>query len=237
MSRRSDGPPVIGLTTYESPARWGVWDQRAVLLPTDYVRAVALAGAVPVLLPPFPGVIPGALPRLDALVLTGGLDIAPHRYGEEPHPRTDDEQPERDDAELALLEGAVRQGLPVLGICRGLQLVNVARGGTLAQHLPEVVGGTDHSPGGDTFGDTDVEVTPGSRLAEALGRTRLTGRCHHHQAIGRLGGGLQAVARAADGTVEAVEDPELPFFLAVQWHPEIGDERRLFEALVQAAGR
>ncbi|HET9656085.1 MAG TPA: gamma-glutamyl-gamma-aminobutyrate hydrolase family protein [Kineosporiaceae bacterium] len=231
-------PPVIGLTAYAVPAAWGVWQADAVLLPRSYVDAVLRAGGLPVLLPPLPGTIEQLLPRLDGLLLAGGPDVDPARYGEQPGPHTQLPSVERDDAELRLLAGAVDGGLPVLGICRGMQLLNVARGGNLVQHLPDLVGGEGHAPAPGVFGGHQVTVKGGTRLAQLLGRTEVD--CvpsYHHQSLDRLGSGLTATAWSADGTVEAVEDPDLPFCVAVQWHPEAGEDPSLFEALVGAARR
>jgi putative glutamine amidotransferase len=227
--------PVIGLTTYEEPARWGVWDVPTVLLPSTYVRAVATAGGVPVLVPPVAGAVEELLPRLDGLVLSGGPDLDPARYGAAADPATAPPRLERDAVELALLAAATARHLPVLGICRGLQVINVARRGTLHQHLPDVVGTTDHSPAPAVYGRHPVRVTDGSRLAGALGWTRSEVASYHHQAVDDLGAGLTVTATAPDGTVEAVEDPSLPFCLGVQWHPEAGDDLSLFRALVAAA--
>lgn len=230
------GHPVIGLTAYAVRAAWGVWDQDAVLLPRTYVGAVLAAGGLPVLLPPLPGLIEQLLPRLDGLLLAGGPDVDPHRYGEQPGPQTQPPSVERDDAETRLLAGAVDAGLPVLGICRGLQVLNVARGGTLVQHLPDVLTTDEHAPAPGVFGSHPVAVSAGSRLADLLGRTEVDGvPSYHHQGIARLGRGLVATAWASDGTVEAVEDPQLPFCVAVQWHPEAGDDPKLFQGLVRAA--
>jgi putative glutamine amidotransferase len=219
--------PVVGLTAYDEQVRWGVWDVPGVLLPAAYVRAVAAAGGVPVLLPPLPdGAGPGAagavVARLDALVLSGGPDIDPGRYGAPRAPETGPARPERDASELALLAAATAAAVPVLGVCRGLQLLNVARGGTLHQHLPDVVGTADHAPAPGVYGRHPVAVAAGSRLADALGRTAGEVASYHHQAVATPGAGLVVTARASDGTVEAVEDPDLPFCLAVQWHPEAG---------------
>ncbi|WP_448625513.1 gamma-glutamyl-gamma-aminobutyrate hydrolase family protein [Geodermatophilus sp. URMC 64] len=230
MTRR----PVVGVTTYQETARWGVWNCPAVLLPADYVRQVSAAGGIPVLLPPLPGDAE-VLDRLDALVLAGGADVDPARYGATRAARTGPAQPHRDDAELALLAGALERDLPVLGVCRGLQLLAVACGGALVQHLPDVVGTDVHVPSPGVYGDNHVRIAPGSRLAGLIG-TEATWACHHHQAVERLGAGLTAVAWADDGTVEAAELDGARFVIGVQGHPEVGDDRRLFAGLVAAAG-
>jgi putative glutamine amidotransferase len=229
--------PVIGISAYSERARWGVWDTGAVLLPQQYCAQVAAAGGVPVLLPPLAG-IELAVGRLDGLVLSGGADVGPGRYGAAAHEQTRGVRPDRDAAEAALLAAALGRGLPVLGICRGLQVINVARGGTLHQHLPDLVGHAGHGPTPGAYGSHPVRVTPGSNLAGVLGRTELDGvPTHHHQAIDRLGDGLTAVAWTPDGVIEAVEldVPGCPFALAVQWHPEAGSDPALFRALVAAA--
>jgi gamma-glutamyl-gamma-aminobutyrate hydrolase PuuD len=226
--------PVVGITTYAETARWGVWNCPAVLVPADYVRQVSGAGGVPVLLPPIAGDAE-VLDRLDALVVAGGADVDPARYGAERSPRTGPAQPHRDDAELALLAAALERDLPVLAVCRGLQLLTVLRGGTLVQHLPDVVGSDVHVPSPGTYGDNEVRIEPGSTLAGLLGADA-TWACHHHQAVDALGEGLRAVAWAADGTVEAAELAGARFVLGVQGHPEVGDDARLFAGLVTAAG-
>jgi putative glutamine amidotransferase len=232
--------PIIGISAYCEQARWGVWDVDAVVLPRRYADRVAQAGAIPVLLPPMAGV-QDALERLDGLVLSGGGDIDPARYGASAGPHTTSVNPERDAAELALLEAALGRGLPVLGICRGLQLINTALGGSLHQHLPDVVGTQEHAPRAGAFGDHDVTIAPGSRLAAIIGASGpghpVPVPTHHHQGIDRLGAGLTALAWTADGTIEAAElDPgQSPFVLAVQWHPEAGEDLSLFRALAVAA--
>ena len=226
--------PVIGLSAYSEQAHWAVWHAPAVLLPAAYVQQVAAAGGIPVLLPPLPGVA-AAVSRLDGLILTGGGDIGPGRYGESPHPRTTRVSEARDAAELELLHAALPAGLPLLGICRGMQLLNVAMGGTLRQHLPD---GTGHAPDPGTYGVHPVRVASGSRLAAIFGKdTGLDVPTAHHQAIETLGDGLAATAWAQDGVVEAVEmnGGSTQFVVAVQWHPEVGTDRRLIEALVAEA--
>jgi putative glutamine amidotransferase len=232
---------VVGISTYAEEAAWGPWQRPAALLPLSYPEQVAAAGGVPVLLPPLPGAAT-AVRRLDALVLSGGGDLDPAGYGAQPHPRTTRVQPGRDRAELDLLAAALAGGLPVLAICRGLQLLNVLRGGTLQQHLPDTVGHNGHQAAPGTFGTHPVRIAPGSRLAgllgspDAGGELRLDVPTTHHQAIGQLGDGLAATAWAEDGTIEAVElAGRDEFLIAVQWHPEAGTDPRLFQALVQAA--
>ncbi len=240
--RGRSAAPLVGISAYAEQARWGVWDMEAMVLPRKYPDRVAQAGGIPVLLPPTAG-IEDALSRLDCLVLSGGGDVDPARYGAQRRPETTLVREDRDTAELALLEAALAARMPILGICRGMQLINVALGGSLHQHLPDVVGHDDHAPKPGTFGSHEVKVAPGSRLAAILGHTDLDVHLpadvptHHHQGINRLGAGLTATAWAADGTIEAFElDPaECPFGLAVQWHPEAGDDLRLFAALVDAA--
>jgi putative glutamine amidotransferase len=231
--------PVIGITGYCEQARWGVWDQRATLLPQSYLDQVAAAGGVPVLLPPMAGV-EQAVGRLDGLIISGGPDVAPDRYGEDPGPRTTVVRPERDAAEIALFAAAARADLPVVGICRGMQLMNVALGGTLIQHLPDVVGHDGHSPTPGTMAEHGVRVDGSSRLAALLGvgsgnQNAVVVPTHHHQGIARLGAGLRACAWADDGTIEAVESERHRFAVAVQWHPEAGTDPSLFRALVGAA--
>jgi putative glutamine amidotransferase len=227
--------PVVGLTTYRQQAAWGVWNTRADLLPSEYAVAVEAAGGVPLLLPPvaLPAAAERVVARIDALVISGGADVDPGRYGAAPHERTAGWQPERDEWELALLTAADEVGLPVLGICRGMQLMAVHAGGTLDQHTPDLVGHDDHSPGGDVYGDVEVQTEPGSRLAELVG-ARVEVSCHHHQSVASHPG-FTAVARADDGTVEAMESTGDRWRLAVQWHPETRVEVGLMAGLVDAA--
>ncbi|WP_255620667.1 gamma-glutamyl-gamma-aminobutyrate hydrolase family protein [Pseudonocardia sp. DSM 110487] len=229
------GPrPVIGVTAYGEHTRYGVWDHAAVLLPRTYPDVVIAAGGVPVLLPPV-AESAAAVDRLDAVVLAGGPDVGPDRYGATPHPRTGQPHPERDAAELAVLHRALERGIPVLGVCRGAQVLNVGLGGTLVQHVPDAVGHTGHNPSPGVFGTIDVALEAGSRVGAALGRQTAV-RCHHHQALDRLADGLVVTGRATDGLVEAVELADAPFVVGVQWHPEEdATDVRLMAALVTAA--
>jgi putative glutamine amidotransferase len=228
--------PIVGITSYAEEARWGVWDAPAALIPLAYVRAVEAAGGRPLLVPPSADGVEETLDALDGLIFSGGADLDPASYGAEAHPETNGVRPDRDGAELALLEGALARDMPVLAVCRGSQVLNVARGGDLVQHLPEVVGheGHKHTPG--VFADHDVDVLPGTRLHEVVGEHAPV-KSHHHQGYGRLGEGLREAARASDGTVEAIEDPSRRFALGVLWHPEEGEDAGLFRALVEEAQR
>ena len=229
--------PVVGITTYGEPARWGDWEVPAVLLPERYVTCVVEAGGVPVLLPPQPGLVAEVLRRLDALIVAGGPDVDPSRYGATRGPHTATPRETRDAAELDAVALAGASGVPLLGVCRGMQVMNVARGGSLVQHLPDVVGHAGHAPGRGVYGRHEVRVAPGSRTAWALGGEKVDVPTYHHQAVDRLGAGLVVTAWAEDGTIEAVEDPSLPFFVGLQWHPEVGDDLTVFRSLVQAAAR
>lgn len=229
--------PVIGLTTYRQQARSGVWDVHASFLPGVYLDGVTLAGGIASLLPPQPvdaDIAARVLDGLGGLVITGGKDVDPAVYGHQPHPSADEPARDRDAWEFALLAAALRRRMPVLGICRGAQVLNVALGGTLHQHLPDVVGHSEHRRGDAMFTTSAVRTTDGSRLAALLG-SDLQAQCYHHQAIDRLGEGLE-VSATSDGVVEAVEMPGPQFVVGVQWHPEetLGD-LRLFAALVEAA--
>jgi putative glutamine amidotransferase len=225
--------PLIGITTYREQARWGYWDVPAVLLPASYADAVAECGGEPVLLPTG-SISAGVVARLDGLVLAGGADIDPARYGQSPGSHTTVVRPDRDDAELAVLRAALDRDLPLLAICRGMQLLNVALGGDLVQHLPDVPGTGCHHAGPGVFARREVRTAPGTRLAALLGPAA-PADCHHHQALGRVAEGLTSAAWAEDGVLEGVEAVGHRFCLGVQWHPEAGEDRRLFRALVDAA--
>jgi gamma-glutamyl-gamma-aminobutyrate hydrolase PuuD len=229
--------PVVGITTYVTPAAWGYWQLEAALIPVDYVTAVERAGGRPLLVPPSSEGVDETLDAVDALIFSGGSDLDPETYGEQPHPETFGVHPERDAAELALLTRALERDMPVLGICRGIQVLNVARGGDLNQHLPDIVGNDrhKHDPPG-VFSDHDVQIEAGTKLADLFGE-QTDVKSHHHQGIRRVGEGLVESAHADDGTIEAVEDPTKRFALGVLWHPEAGEDMKLFEALVEEARR
>jgi putative glutamine amidotransferase len=235
--------PVIGISSYLQRTKWSQWDTEAVLLPRRYADKIVEAGGVPVLLPPLPG-IEAALGRLDGLVLSGGGDIDPARYSAEMDSNGGEPNEARDEHELALFRAALAIGLPVLGICRGMQVINVAMGGTLIQHLPDVVHNESHSPLPNAHGRHDVRIDPASRLAVIYGDSAADGKpvsvpTHHHQAVLQLGAGLVATAWADDGTIEAMElDPaEHPSVIAVQWHPEAGEDSSLFRWLIATSSR
>lgn len=237
----SAGPPVIGLTTYLEQAQTGVWNVPASFLPQVYFDAVTRAGGIAVLLPPQPvdrAIAGRVLAGLDGLIVTGGKDIEPARYGQAAHPATDDPRTDRDAWEFALLEGAIERDLPFLGICRGAQVLNVSLGGTLHQHLPDVVGSTTYQAGGGVFNRVTARVEPGSRLHELLTEDSVSVPVYHHQAIQQVADGLAVTARTDDGVIEAVELVAASFGVAVQWHPEESrEDLRLFHGLVDAARR
>ena len=229
--------PLIGLTSYREHATWGVWSQGADLLPSSYADAIVRAGGVPVLLPPAtddPDAAAAVVERLDGLVISGGADVDPAQYGEQPHDRTGTVRPDRDAWELALLTSAAAANLPTLGVCRGMQVMAVAAGGTLEQHTPDVVGHDGHNPSPGAFGDIEVTTSDASALNSILG-SAVTVHCHHHQSV-HSHPGYVATAWAADGSLEAMEAEGVRFCLGVQWHPEAGRDQRLFDALVRAAG-
>lgn len=230
--------PRIGLPTVLERARWGVWDMPAYLIPHNYVDAIRRAGGLVLMLPPDPAVTEDpdpVLDLLDGLVLAGGADLDPELYGAERHPATDRPSRVRDDFELALATRALERDLPFLGICRGMQVMNVARGGTLVQDLPP---GAGHRRVLGTFdgADHDVALEPGSLAARAAGEELHSAKSHHHQAVERVGEGLVVTGRATgDDLPEALEDPARRFALGVQWHPEADEAGRLIAALVQEA--
>jgi putative glutamine amidotransferase len=227
--------PVIGITTYAERTRFGVWDLDAMVLPRTYPDTVVRAGGVPVLLPPVGAGFASLVRRLDGLLLSGGADVDPARYQQPPHPETTDLRTDRDDYEFALLAEAMAVDLPILAVCRGMQVLNAALGGTLHQHVPETLGSDDHRPRPGRFGDTRVCLTPGSRASTILG-THADSRCHHHQALDQVAAPLTVVGTAPDGTIEAVEAIGHAFVLGVQWHPEENaTDDRLVAALVAAA--
>ncbi len=237
---------MIGLTTYYDDARWSSWSRAAALLPAPYFELVAAAGGRPVLVPPVrngPGG-PAAgstevVSVLDGLVISGGGDLDPTWYGAEAHPESDPPDRCRDRSEASLLDAALHADLPVLAICRGMQVLNVGRGGSLHQHLPSVTGDLAHRPRRGEFGDVKVTTVAGTRVAELMGEVAEV-RCSHHQAVDRVGQGLVVSAWAQDAgsgagsVVEALEMPDRRFVLGVQWHPEEAGDRRLFAALVGA---
>ena len=233
--------PVIGICTALERARWSHWDQEAVLLPRSYVQAAQAAGGLAVLIPPdetFVADPAEILELVDALVLAGGADIDPSAYAAERHPETVRTVPERDASEIALARGALEADLPLLGICRGMQLMNVALGGTLLQHLPEALGHHDHRRRLGSFDDADhdVRLEPGSLAARAAGEDLHATKSHHHQGIDRLGEGAVVTGWSTlDGLPEAIEVPEARFALGVQWHPEVDERSRLMAALVEEA--
>jgi putative glutamine amidotransferase len=234
----SNGSKLIGISCYLEPASFGVWHTVAALIPRSYVNGVVVAGGTPVLLPPGGSWDVGLVSRLDGLVLAGGADIDPARYGQTPLETTGEPRQPRDSVEFELFEAARQVGLPVLGVCRGMQVINIALGGNLNQHVPDLVGNSGHRPEPGVFGVVDVKVAAGSRLAGILGE-ELFVSCHHHQGVDRLGAGLVPVAWSDDGLVEAIELPGEQFLVGVQWHPEEytavqGPDHRLFEALVAA---
>jgi putative glutamine amidotransferase len=232
-----DRKPIIGITSYAQPAKWGAWDLPAALVPLDYVTAVTRAGGRPLLVPPADDGVEETLDALDGIIFSGGADLGPSIYGAEAHAETDPPQTHRDAAEMALLEAALERDIPTLAICRGFQLLNVVRGGDLVQHLPEAVGDEKHREVRGVFSEHPVEVKEGTLLGELLGERQPGVKSSHHQGVGRVGDGLVETAWAEDGTLEGLEDPSRRFALGVLWHPEAGEDRRLFEGLVAEARR
>ena len=232
--------PIIGITSYLEQARTGVWDVRASFLPQVYLNGVTDAGGIAVVLPPQPvssEIAAGIIASLDGLILSGGADVDPARYGQEPHERTAPPRTDRDAFESELLQAAIAAELPFLGICRGAQVLNVELGGTLTQHLPDVVGDNRYQLGDGKFNRIEVDVDPESRIGAVLGDDPRAGaHLYHHQAIDEVGAGLTVTSRTEDGIIESLELDSVPFGIAVQWHPEENPEdRRLFAGLVRAA--
>jgi putative glutamine amidotransferase len=231
--------PTIGITTYHTEAAWRGWTENGALLPWTYVTAIRGNGGRPVLLPPGGDAAEAeaTVSVLDGVVIAGGGDIDPAIYGAAKHPKTDANAPDRDTWELAVADAAIRLGVPLLGICRGMQVLNVARGGTLHQHVPDLVGHESHNGHSDGFATHKVRVTSGQTIAGILPGGEYFGvPTHHHQAVDAVGDGLIPVAWADDGLIEGVEAVNpAEFVIGVQWHPEQGDDPRLFTALVAAA--
>ena len=227
--------PVIGITAYVEQARWGVWDVPAVVLPFRYVERVEAAGGRAVVLPPTAAADDSLIGLLDGIVFAGGADLDPALYGEQPHAETTGLRPDRDAAELPLMRAALDRDLPTLGICRGMQLLTVVSGGSLVQHLPDAVGHERHRPSPGVYGRHDVRLEPGSRVHGILG-DQVSVPSYHHQGIAS-GGSLTVTGWADDETPEVVEHPDKVFAMGVLWHPEAGDDLRLFDELVRAAGR
>lgn len=231
--------PVIGITTYRQQAKTGVWDVDASFLHSGYIDSVNRANGIAVLLPPqpvSPELADRVLDGLDGMVFAGGRDVNPDLYNQTPGEHTDQPDLRRDAWEFALVNAALRRELPILFICRGAQVLNVYRGGTLFQHLPDVIGKTDYQRGEAQLTEMEMTVTPGSLLDSIVGPT-VTGQVYHHQAIDSVGAGLTVSARSDDDVIEAIEIDDYPFGVAVQWHPEVTSESdgRLFDALISAA--
>jgi putative glutamine amidotransferase len=235
--------PAIAISTPFTDASYGVWQQHSAVLPAGYVDAVRRAGGLAVMVAPDPELVAepdDLLARVDGLIVSGGVDVDPGTYGAAPHPETSGCTPDRDAFEIALVRRAVELDMPVLGVCRGMQMLNVAYGGTLLQHLPETFGHHDHRrvPGNFDEADHDVRLVPDSLAAAAAGELLHTTKSHHHQGVDVLGEGLIVTGSSAiDELPEAIELPDHRFVLGVQWHPEADERSRVIGALVQAAAQ
>jgi putative glutamine amidotransferase len=233
--------PAIGICTALERAQWGMWDRPATLLPYDYIASIQDAGGLALMIPPDPQLVENpdeALDRIDGLILAGGADIDPETYGAEYDPKTRNAVPERDRSEIALAKAAIERDMPLLGICRGMQVINVALGGTLIQDVPGLVGHDDHRPTPGSFenSDHDVRLEPGSLAARAAGEELHGAKSHHHQAVDRLGEGLTVTGRSTlDDLPETIELPACRFVLGVQWHPEADTASPVIGALVEQA--
>jgi putative glutamine amidotransferase len=233
--------PVIAVAASLESASYGIWaDQPCALVRNNYLEPLRNAGGVAVLIPVDPFVAEHAetvLNRADGLLLIGGSDLDPASYGAPRHPETKVIKPERDRLELALARYAIKRDMPVLGICRGMQIINVVLGGTLIQHLPDLLDHDRHSrnAAGTYEGNAhEVTLTAGSLAARSVGGTRRRIYSHHHQAVDRLGRGLRITARSAlDNLPEAIELPDRKFVLGVQWHPELDSSSQEIGALVE----
>jgi putative glutamine amidotransferase len=245
MNGRSDSratvaaQPVVGICAVRERARWSFWDQPAHLVADTYVASVQRTGAIAVLLPVDTRAPLALLERIDALLLIGGSDVDPSMYGAQREPTLERTYPERDEFEIALLRGALERDLPVLGICRGMHMINVALGGALSQDLVDEHGNHPHRRVLGSFEGTEhaVALTPGSLVAQAAGEESHIVRCHHHQAVATVADGLVVSGRAEDGVAEAIEASDGRWLLGVQWHPEADERSRLFAALHDAASR
>jgi putative glutamine amidotransferase len=237
----SESRPAIGVVTALEQARYGVWDSLCALTPYSYVQAIQRAGAMVVMIPEDPALVEGPdemLDRIDGLVLAGGCDIDPSAYHATPHPETVNTVPLRDGVEIALARRAMERDIPVLGICRGMQLINVARGGNLIQHLPDQVGHGEHRRNPGTFDGSEhgVRLDAGSLAARSAGEEAHLTKSHHHQGVDQIGDGLVVSGRSVlDDLPEALEDPDCRFVLGVQWHPEADEASQVIAALVEEA--
>ncbi len=232
--------PVVGICAAIERVRWASWDVVVTMAPQTYSTAIQAAGAVAVILPPDPALSADPDPlldRIDAVLLAGGSDVDPASYGAEPAPETAGARADRDSFELALLRRAIERDMPTLGICRGMQMLNIACGGSIDQHIPTALGGSSlHREVAGTFSDHEVTIDPGSLAARAVGRERATVKSHHHQGVGRLGEGLVVSGRSAtDELIEAIELPDRRYALGVLWHPEEDVESSVIESLVEEA--